>query len=346
MVVGVKVMSVFIKEQCMEIYRQMQLIRRFEENAVKLGDQGEILGSLHLYCGQEAIAVGLCFGLDKSDLILSTHRGHGHLIAMGGETKYMFSELMGKINGYNKGKGGSMHIAAPDLGMLGANGIVGGGAPIAVGVALANKIKKNKKVVVTFFGDGALGTGALHEAMNMAAIWNLPILFICENNQYGMTSSVKNSCPIKKLKDRAKAYGFPGITADGMDVEKVFKTSQIAIKRARDNEGPTFIEFKTYRFYDHSIGLEKLKLAYRTDEEVGYWKSRCPVKSWHNKLVREEICKEEELNEIDNTIENNLSEAIEFARASSFPEPEDALKDMYADEYKGIPDSGVIRRWR
>lgn len=336
-------MVFFNKEQCLEIYKKLKLIRCFEENALKLGDAGEIHGSLHLYIGQEAIAVGVCFALDKSDLITSTHRGHGHLIAKGGNIKYMFSELMGRENGYNKGKGGSMHIAEPDLGMLGANGIVGAGLPIALGAGFASKYKKDKKVVVAFFGDGALGTGTSHEAMNMAAIWKSPVIFVCENNKYALSLSVEEACPLKKVSDRAKAYNFPGITVDGMNVEEVYNSAVEAIKRARDGEGPTLIECITYRYRDHSIGVEKLGLKYRTKVEIDYWKSRCPIEYWKNRLLREEIGSEDELMEIDNHINDEILKAIEFARASALPKPEDALNDMYTDEYENIPDRGWLQ---
>jgi len=331
------------KDICLNIYKKMQLIRKFEEKALELGEHGEIPGSLHLYIGQEAISVGVCSNLETVDIITSTHRGHGHLIAKGGEVKYMFSELMGKKNGYNKGKGGSMHIAEPKLGILGANGIVGASLPIGAGAALANKIRDTKQVVVAFFGDGALGTGAVHEAMNMASLWKLPILFVCENNKYAVSLSVKDSCPLKKLSDRAKAYNIEGITIDGMNVENVYNVSKKAIKEIREGKGPIFIECETYRFRDHSIGVERLKLGYRSEEEINKWKVRDPIKLWSNKLLKEGICNKQELDNIGSLIENEIAEAVNFAKSSALPEPEDSLKDMYANEYKNIPNRGSMK---
>ena len=330
-------------KQCLEIYKRMKLIRRFEENAYTLGEDGEIFGSLHLYIGEEAVGVGVCYALDKTDIITSTHRGHGHIIAKGGEVKYMFCELLGRENGYNRGKGGSMHIAEPGLGIFGANGIVGASVPIAVGIALQNKLRRKKQVTVAFFGDGALGTGAVHEAMNMAAIWRLPIMFICENNMYAVSTSIKDTCLLEKPSERAKAYGFPGVTVDGMDVAEVYHAARSAIKRAYNGEGPTFVECKTYRYRDHSIGVEKLRLTYRTEEEIEDWKSRCPIENWREKLLQNNICKKDDLGKIDEEVEKIITDGIEFARSSSLPMPEDALKDMYAVEYKGIPDKGWIR---
>jgi TPP-dependent pyruvate/acetoin dehydrogenase alpha subunit len=329
-------------EQCLDIYKRMKLIRRFEENAFTLGEGGEIFGALHLYIGEEAVGVGVCHALDKSDVITSTHRGHGHIIAKGGEVKYMFCELMGRENGYNRGKGGSMHIAEPELGIFGANGIVGAGVPIAVGIALQSKLKKKKQVIASFFGDGALGTGAVHEAMNMAAIWRLPILFVCENNQYAVSTSIKDMCLLENPGERANAYGFGGVTVDGMNVADVYEAAKTAVEKARNGDGPTFIECKTYRYRDHSIGAEKLRLTYRTEKEIENWKAKCPINNWGKKLLQTKTCEKADLLRIDQDIENIINEGIEFARSSSLPEPEDALNDMYAAGYRGIPDKGWI----
>ncbi|MCL5073490.1 MAG: thiamine pyrophosphate-dependent dehydrogenase E1 component subunit alpha, partial [Actinobacteria bacterium] len=196
---------------------------------------------------------------------------------------------------------------------------------------------------VTFFGDGALGTGAIHEAMNMAAIMNLPVIFICENNQYAVSLSVKDSCPLKKLSDRAKSYSMYGVTIDGMDVEKVYNAAENAIEKARNGKGPSFIECRTYRFYDHSIGVEKLGLQYRTDEEIKYWQNKDPIKLWKNKLIKKQSYNERELREIDNKVEEIIVHAIKFARDSSFPLPEDALDDMYSKNYDGLPVPGWVK---
>jgi TPP-dependent pyruvate/acetoin dehydrogenase alpha subunit len=333
----------FDKQQSVKIYKKMKLIRRFEEQSLNLAENGEIFGSLHLYVGQEAVAVGVCENLKTSDMVTSTHRGHGHVIAKGGEVKYMFAELMGRIDGYNKGKGGSMHIAEPALGMLGANGVVGAGLPIGTGAALASKYFRNKNVVVSFFGDGALANGAVHEAMNMAALMNLPIIFICENNKYAVSLAVKNSCPLKKLSDRAKSYSIRSTTVDGMDPEKVYIAAKNAVEKARNGEGPSFIECKTYRYFDHSIGVDKLGLKYRTDKEIQYWKGRDPIKLWKNRLIKEQDFTLDEISNMDNSVEEIINEGIEFARNSNFPKPEAALEDMYSKDYDGLPILGWVK---
>jgi len=321
----------------------MKLIRRFEEQSASLAENGEIFGSLHLYVGQEAVGVGVCENLKISDMVTSTHRGHGHVIAKGGEVKYMFAELMGRSDGYNRGKGGSMHIAEPALGMLGANGVVGAGLPIGTGAAFASKYLRNKNVVVSFFGDGALANGAVHEAMNMASLMNLPIIFICENNKYAVSLSVKNSCPLERLRDRAKSYSIRNCTVDGMDVEKVYIAAKNAVEKARNGEGPSFIECKTYRYYDHSIGVDKLGLKYRADNEIKYWKGRDPIKLWKNRLLKEYGFTLDEISNMDNSVEETINGGIEFARNSNFPKPEAALEDMYSTNYKGLPILGWVK---
>ena len=332
----------FKEKECLEIYKKMQLIRRFEENALKLGEEGKISGTLHLYIGQEAVAVGACHALSNMDIITSTHRGHGHIIAKGGEVKYMFSELLGRENGYNRGKGGSMHITEPSLGIYGANGIVGASVPIAVGIALNKKLKNANNVTIAFFGDGALANGIVHESMNMAALWKLPIIFACENNLYAMSTSIKENCSINNPVDRAKAYGFPGLSVDGMNVSEVYNATKLAVSRACGGEGPTFIEYKTYRYRDHSIVCDRLKLTYRTNDEIERWKQKCPIKNWGDKLIKNKVCTENELLMINEEIEKIINNGIEFAHSSSLPKPEDSLKDMYTVKYRGIPDKGWL----
>lgn len=330
------------KEKCLMFYKRMKTIRRFDERVIELVNTNEVYGTTHEYIGEEAVAVGVCSALKKDDYIASTHRGHGHIIAKGADIKYMFSELMGRANGYNCGKGGSMHISDPDLGILGANGIVGAGVPIALGAALVSKLRNSKKVTVAFYGDGGSNQGVVHETMNMAAIWDLPIIFVCENNQYAVSTSVKYSTKIENLSQRAKAYGFSGVTVDGMDVLAVYNAVKSLIKRARSGKGPSLLECKTYRFQGHFTAEGILGLNYRTDEEIKYWKSRCPIKSWAKKLIAEDVCVQDELTEIDNLVEGLIEEAVGFARESKLPKPEDALKDMYATEYKGIPQKGWL----
>ncbi len=254
-------------------------------------EDGKIPGALHLYVGQEAVACGVMVHLSNDDWITSTHRGHGHLIAKGGEFDRMFAELYGRATGYCKGKGGSMHICAMELGMLGANGIVGGGPPIAVGAAFSNRFRKTDHVACTFFGDGASNEGAFHEAANMAGLYKLPVIFVCENNGYGEYTAQANHQAIVDVADRAAGYGMPGVVVDGMDAVAVYEAAGEAIDRARRGEGPTLLECKTYRFYDH-VGIRGMGLTYRTDEEVSYWKGRDPIKLLEKRLADQDILSE------------------------------------------------------
>jgi len=330
------------KSLALELYRKMVLCRKFEEKVVELVNKNEIYGTTHEYIGEEAVAVGVCSALRRDDLITSTHRGHGHIISKGGDIKYMFAELLGRVDGYNKGKGGSMHIADVNIGVLGANGIVGAGVPIAVGAALAVKIKKIGKVVVAFFGDGASNQGVVHEAMNMAAIWDLPIIFVCENNQYAVSTSVKYSLRIENISERARAYGFEGKTIDGMDVLEVYNSSKEIISKTRSENKPFLLECKTYRYSGHFTAEKILNLNYRTEDEINYYKSKCPILTFSTKIINDGICTRKELDDIGNLIINQIDEAVDFARKSKLPEPSDALNDMYAVEYKGIPQKGWV----
>jgi acetoin:2,6-dichlorophenolindophenol oxidoreductase subunit alpha len=330
------------KDKALELYKKMKLCRRFEEKVVELVNKDEIYGVTHEYVGQEAVAVGVCSALEKNDCITSTHRGHGHIIAKGGEIKFMFSELFGKANGYNSGKGGSMHIANPALGILGANGIVGAGTPIAAGAALAFKIKNLKHVAVSFFGDGAMNQGVVHEAMNMAAIWDLPIIFVCENNQYAVTTSVKYSTRIKNLSDRAKAYGFSGQTINGMDVLEVYNTTKKLVDEIREKPKPFLLECITYRYHGHFTGEHLFNWSYRAKEEIDYYLSICPIKTFAEKLIDNKIASEEELTKIDSLVEGLINDGVDFAKTSKLPDPEDSLKDMYSKNYDGMPQRGWV----
>jgi len=323
----------FSKKKCLEIYRLLKLGRRFEEKSVELGDQGEIPGSLHPAIGMEAIGVGISLALKKGDITKKTHRGHSTMIAEGADIKYMFSELLGKANGYNSGKGGSMHLA-------GISAVIGSSTHMAAGAALAFKLRGEKRVAVAYYGDGAANQGPVHEAMNMAAIWNLPIVFVCENNLYAVSTSASYSTLLKNLSERAKAYGFIGITVDGMDVISVYKAAKELIEDARSGKGPSLLECKAYRFCCHSVGTERLGLNYRSNEEVEEWRNRCPIKLWSDRLIKENVCTREKLEEIDKEVEKEIEKAVDFARKSKFPDTEDALKDMYATVYKGIPQPG------
>ena len=314
-------------EQKLEMYRRMLLIRYFEMKT--LGHCNERLnrGPLHLYVGEEAVAVGACFALEKGDYITSTHRGHGHCIAMGGDVKRMLAEIVGKKTGYCKGKGGSMHIADLDLGIIGANGIVGGGIPIAVGAALAMDNLEKKNVVLCFFGDGATNTGAFHESLNMASIWNLPVIFLCENNLYGISGCVKDTLNVCDISVRARSYGIPGYTINGNDVSEVYERVKDSRERAAAGDGPVLIEAKTYRWLGH---WQADPCRYREESEVEEWKKKCPIDNLKKHLLKEKLSSEERLADIENEVKNQIEEAERFAVGSADPEPEEALEDIYA----------------
>jgi len=311
-----------------DMHRRMVRIRHFEETAGKMMEDGKIPGALHLYVGQEAIAAGIMVHLADTDQITSTHRGHGHLIAKGGDFNRMFAELFGKATGYCKGKGGSMHICDMDLGMLGANGIVGAGPPIAVGAAFANKFKDNGAVAVTFFGDGASNEGSVHEAANMAGLFKLPIVMVCENNGYGEYTAQKNHQAIVDVADRAAGYGMPGVVVDGMDVVAVYEAAGEAIDRARSGGGPTLLECKTYRYYDH-VGVRGMGLSYRTDEEVMEWKKRDPIDLFEARLSEQDIMSKDDMAAVHETVKGELDVAIQFANDSPMPDPSTLLDDVY-----------------
>jgi len=306
----------------------MLMIRRFDEKAVELYRSGELPGFLHPYIGEEATAVGVCANLRQDDYITSTHRGHGHLIAKGGSLDKMMAELYAKTTGYCHGKGGSMHIADVSLGILGANGIVGGGIPIATGAALSVKMRQTDQVAVSFFGDGASNQGVFHEALNLASIWELPVVYVCENNQYGMGTPQCKHQRIKDISIRAKAYGMPGVSVDGNDVIKVYETADEAITRARRGDGPTLIECKTYRLHGHHVGDPGT--SYRTRDEVDEWKQRDPILRLGKIICEEEDFSESELEAIDSEVTEELQRAIQFAKDSPSPQPEEALDDLFA----------------
>ncbi len=312
-----------------ELHLRMVRIRRFEEEAGKMMENGKIPGALHLYVGQEAVASGVMQHLSVKDQITSTHRGHGHLIAKGGEFSKMFAELYGKATGYCRGKGGSMHISNMELGMLGANGIVGGGPPIAMGAAFSNKFRKTKQVAVAFFGDGASNEGSFHEAANMAAVFKLPCLFVCENNGYGEYTPQANHQAVVDVADRAAGYGMPGIVVDGMDVIAVYEAVEAALKRARAGEGPTLIECKTYRFYDH-VGVRGMGLTYRTDEELETWKKRDAIIAFEARLLELGVVTQKSIDAIYAGVNAEIEEAIQFAEDSPFPEAHELLEDVYS----------------
>jgi pyruvate dehydrogenase E1 component alpha subunit len=310
-----------------ELLRQMYTIRAFEEKAEKLYVMGKIHGTMHLSIGMEASAVGAIAALRSDDLILSTHRGHGHCIAKGADLNLMMAEFMGKESGYCRGRGGSMHIADIERGNLGANGVVGGGIPMAVGVGLSLKMQKLDEIILCFFGDGAANLGAFHEALNMAAIWTLPVVFVCENNQYAMSFAYKRAFTIEHISDRAAAYGMPGETVDGNDVLAVRTAVDRAVKRAREGDGPSLIENLTYRWRGHSKSDAN---RYRTKEEIDLWKEKCPIKRFKAQLLDKGILTKEEINQIEKDAYTLIDAAVDFAEVSPEPALETIEEGVYA----------------
>ncbi len=309
------------------LYRTMLRIRRFEETVALRFAAGEMAGFYHLYLGQEAIASGACAALRKDDYITSTHRGHGHVLAKGADMKGMLAEMYGKSTGYCKAKGGSMHIAVPELGILGANGIVGGGIPIATGAAASAKYLKNGRVAVCFFGDGASNQGTFHESLNIASAFQLPVIYVCENNLYGVGTRQSTVRRLENIADRAQSYGMAGAIIDGNDPEAVFLAVSSAVKTAREGGGPTLIECKTYRFHTHFEGEPD---TYRSKEEVAVWKQRDPLSVYRKRLTETSVAGERALEDLEREVEEELSTAIEFARNSPLPPARSALDDVYA----------------
>ncbi|MCP3990140.1 MAG: thiamine pyrophosphate-dependent dehydrogenase E1 component subunit alpha [Actinomycetia bacterium] len=312
-----------------DLHHRMVRIRHFEEAAGRLAEANQLPGFLHLYVGEEAVAAGVCANLTDDDQISSTHRGHGHLVAKGGDFKQMMAELMGKATGYCNGKGGSMHICDLDLNMLGANGIVGGGVPIAVGAGFANKYKGTDNVSVVFFGDGSTNIGAFHEAANMAAALSLPVVFVCENNEYGEYTPREQTMAITDVVDRAAGYGMPGVIADGMDVIAMYEAAGEAVARARAGEGPSFIEAKTYRFYNHH-GVQVLGVKYRSDDELARWKKRDPIEMLEARLPDLGVMTTDEIEAVHTDVEAEVAEAIRFGQESPLPEADTLLEDVYS----------------
>lgn len=306
----------------------MLLIRRFEERCNALYMQGRIPSTLHLYIGQEAVAVGVCSVLRRDDYVLSTHRPHGHAIAKGVKPRGIMAELFGKATGVSKAKGGSMHVGDIEMGMPPAIAIVGAGAPIAVGVGLSAKMRHTEQVAVSFFGDGGANEGAVHEAMNMAAIWKLPVLFVVENNLYAASTPVANAFAVQNIAERAAAYGFPGVTVDGMDVLAVREVAAAAVERARRGDGPTLIECKTYRLVGHSRSDPR---NYRTRQEEAEWQGKDPIVRMARWLMDEQIGTSEELERIEREVETEVDDAVAYAEASPDPKPEDTLRNVYWD---------------
>jgi len=317
------------KPQLVQMLRTMILIREFDERAIQLRLAGKIYGAVHPYVGQEAVAVGVCACLSVTDRVTSTHRGHGHCIAKGADVRRMMAELFGRVDGYCKGKGGSMHIADFAVGMLGANGIVGGGLPIACGAALAGQLEGKGAVTVCFFGDGAAAEGEFHESLNIASVWKLPIVFVCENNQYAANNAIGVQHPRVDIAAHAAPYDMPGVVVDGNDVLAVHAATGDAVTRARRGEGPSLLECKTYRWHFHAMRAARPPET-RPAEEIASWKAGDPVARLEQHMVGRAMLAPDELRAIRDQVTSELDEAVAFADASPFPDPKDLMADMFA----------------
>lgn len=315
------------KEQFSEMYRKMLEIRLFEEKVFDLYGQNLVPGTIHLYAGEEAVAVGVCSNLNVDDYITSTHRGHGHCIAKGADLRRTMAEILGKKTGYCKGKGGSMHIADFAVGMLGATAVVGAGLPIAVGAGLSAKLRKTSQVVACFFGEGASNQGTFHESINMASVWALPVVFVCENNLYAMGTRQSRIMSVQNVADRASAYGIPGVMVDGNDVFVVYEAARTAVERARAGKGPTLIECKTYRHKGHSR-VDSGK--YRPKEEVEEWLGKDPLKRFRQAMLGNGILTQTELEHVEKEVADEVADAVKFALDSPYPEGKEALENVYA----------------
>jgi len=315
------------KTKLTEMYTSMLKIRYFEEKVFELYGQNLVPGTIHLYAGEEAVAVGVCSNLRLDDYIISTHRGHGHCIAKGADLGKTMAEILGKKTGYCKGKGGSMHIADFNIGMLGATAVVGAGIPIASGAGLSIKLRGTDQVAACFFGDGASNQGTFHEGINMAAIWKLPVIFVCENNLYAMGTRQSIVMTIENVADRASAYGIPGVSVDGNDVLAVYEAASEAVKRARKGEGPTLLECKTYRQKGHS---RFDPATYRPKAEVEEWLKKDPLSRFKNKLVENGTLTEQEAEKLSREAKETVESTVKFATESPFPQLEEALEDVYA----------------
>lgn len=319
------------KNELLDMYRKMFTIRTFECKIRDLFTNGVIVGDLHLSSGQEAVAVGVCSNLRNIDTINTTHRGHGHCIAKGADVKRMMAEFFAKRTGLCKGKGGSMHLADLSVGMLGASAIVGGGIPTAVGAALSFKMRKTDQVAVAFFGDGATNQGTFHESVNLAAIWDLPVVFVCENNQYAESTPVSYAIRVKNIADRAAAYGIPGVLVNGMDILAVYEATNQAVKRARKGEGPTLLDCKTYRYEGHEVG-DPWDL-YRSKEEVEEWRQKDPIPTFERKLIDGKTATQKEIDAIQKEVLGLIDTAVEYARESPSPELKEAFEDVFVSPY-------------
>ena len=319
-------MAKISKQKLEEMYEKMLLTRKFEEKVAYFFSMGMVHGTTHLYVGEEATATGVCCALETNDVIASTHRGHGQCISKGIDIKRMMAEFLGREAGYCKGKGGSMHIADLEGGNLGANGVVGGGIPLAVGAGITTQMKKIDRIVVCFFGDGAANQGTFHESLNLASIWKLPVLFVCEDNKYGMSMSRYKAMNIEDIAIRAKSYGIPGKTIDGNDVVTVYEETQKARKYVKEN-GPMLLVCDTYRFLGHSKSDANV---YRTKDEIAQWKAKGPLKQMRKYLLENKVFAESELKAIEDRAVQTIEEAVLFAESSPYPSIDTIMDDVYA----------------
>lgn len=318
------------KEELLRLYRGMKKIRDFENGITDVYSRGQMPGIAHLYIGEEAIATGICDNLNEDDYVTSTHRGHGHVIAQGLDLKKMMAEVCGKETGYCRGKGGTMHIADFSRGILGANGMVGAGIPIATGAGYSIKVRDSRQVSIAFFGDAACNQGTFHESVNMAAAWKLPVIYVIENNYFGISVDIRKVTNTEFLSVRAKAYDIPGITVNGNDVLEVKKVSKEAIERARKGEGPTIIECLTYRHKGHHLGDPGKE--YRSNKELQDWINCCPINTFKDRLIKENMATAQEINNIDQEVKELVQEAIQFAIDSPYPKEKEAYEDIYYEE--------------
>lgn len=319
------------KHKYAELYESMLRIRRFEEKAIEVFSAGKIPGFIHCYIGEEAIASGVCAALGSMDYITGTHRGHGHCLAKGMRMDRMMAELYGKRTGYNKGKGGSMHIADFERGVLGCNGIVAGGIGLATGAAWGSKYQKNGRVTACFFGDGAMNRGSFHEAVNIASIWKLPIVYVVEANGWAISMSTSSAINVSDLSERAKAYGIPGVVVDGYDVIAVYKAASAAVEAARRGEGPTLLVCYATRIRPHDEGDPQ---PYRSKEDIEYARRNDPLPRYRTTLLREGLLEEDEIDAIDEKVEAEVLTAVKYAEESPLPAPEGALEDLFFEEVR------------
>ena len=320
-------------EQMIEIYRRMLRIRRFDEKVIELVANGDLPGAAHLSIGEEAEIVGACMAINPDDYEVGNHRSHGHPIGKGADLKPLMAELLGRKTGVNHGKGGSMHLADFSVGSVGESSIVGSGLPVAAGAALGAKMMRNGRLCLCFFGDGASNQGTFHEALNIAAIWKLPIIYLCENNGYAATTPARYSVAVKDIADRAKAYDIPGVVVDGQDPIAVFDVVSEAANRARSGLGPTLIEAKTYRYREHAEGALFAAMAetgYRSKEEYEQWRQRDPIVLFRNKLIEMGVMTEAQLEQMDQEVQGEVLAAEAFAKESPYPEPHEAFEGLYS----------------